>query len=60
MEKDRNSSVEGTGLGLAICRHIVVNHQGKITVQSPVPETGTGSRFIITLPLAGQAAEDNS
>lgn len=60
VEKDRNSSVEGTGLGLAICRHIVVNHQGKITVQSPVPETGTGSRFIITLPLAGQAAEDNS
>jgi two-component system phosphate regulon sensor histidine kinase PhoR len=53
VENDRNSAVGGTGLGLAICRHIMVNHGGRITVESPVPETGTGSRFIITLPLAG-------
>jgi two-component system phosphate regulon sensor histidine kinase PhoR len=53
VEKDRNSAVGGTGLGLAICRHIMVNHGGRITVESPVPETGAGSRFIITLPLAG-------
>ncbi len=58
VEKDRNSSVGGTGLGLAICRHIMANHGGRITVQSPVPETGIGSRFIITLPLAGQIAEE--
>jgi len=58
VEKDRNSSIEGTGLGLAICRHILANHGGRITVQSPVPETGTGSRFIITLPLAGQISEE--
>jgi two-component system phosphate regulon sensor histidine kinase PhoR len=58
VEKDRNSSVGGTGLGLAICRHILVNHGGRIAVQSPVPETGTGSRFIISLPLAGQASEE--
>ncbi|MDP3431179.1 MAG: ATP-binding protein, partial [Desulfomicrobium sp.] len=58
VEKDRNSSIEGTGLGLAICRHILANHGGRITVQSPVPETGTGSRFIITLPLAGQIPEE--
>jgi two-component system, OmpR family, phosphate regulon sensor histidine kinase PhoR len=58
VEKDRNSSVGGTGLGLAICRHIMANHGGRITVQSPVPETGTGSRFIITLPLAGQISEE--
>ena len=60
VEKDRNSSIGGTGLGLAICRHIMVNHGGRITVQSPVPGTGTGSRFIITLPLAGQIPEDKS
>lgn len=60
VEKDRNSAVGGTGLGLAICRHIMVNHGGRITAQSPVPETGTGSRFIITLPLAGQSAEEKS
>jgi two-component system, OmpR family, phosphate regulon sensor histidine kinase PhoR len=58
VEKDRNSSIEGTGLGLAICRHILANHGGRIAVQSPVPETGTGSRFIITLPLAGQISEE--
>jgi two-component system phosphate regulon sensor histidine kinase PhoR len=57
VEKDRNSSIGGTGLGLAICRHIMLNHGGRIMVQSPVPETGTGSRFIITLPLAGQVSE---
>jgi two-component system phosphate regulon sensor histidine kinase PhoR len=58
VEKDRNSSIEGTGLGLAICRHILANHGGRIMVQSPVPETGTGSRFIISLPLAGQIPEE--
>ena len=58
VEKDRNSSIGGTGLGLAICRHIMANHGGRITVQSPVPDTGIGSRFIITLPLAGQISEE--
>ena len=58
VEKDRNSSIGGTGLGLAICRHIMVSHGGRITVESPVPETGTGSRFIITLPLAGRTSEE--
>ncbi|GAB6113599.1 ATP-binding protein [Desulfomicrobium salsuginis] len=58
VEKDRNSSIGGTGLGLAICRHIMVSHGGRITVQSPVPETGTGSRFIITLPVAGRTSEE--
>ena len=58
VEKDRNSSIGGTGLGLAICRHIMVSHGGRITVESPVPETGTGSRFIITLPLAGRTPEE--
>ena len=58
VEKDRNSAVGGTGLGLAICRHILVSHRGTITVQSPVPETGVGSRFIIGLPLAGQPSEE--
>lgn len=58
VEKDRNSSIGGTGLGLAICRHIMVNHGGRVTVASPVPGTGTGSRFIITLPLAGRTTEE--
>ena len=52
VEKHRNSKISGTGLGLAICRHILINHGGSISVVSPVPETGTGSRFMITLPKA--------
>ncbi len=58
VEKDRNSAIGGTGLGLAICRHILAAHNGKITVESPIPETGVGSRFIISLPLAGQPSEE--
>lgn len=58
VEKDRNSAIGGTGLGLAICRHIMVNHGGRIAVASPVPGTGTGSRFIITLPMAGRTPEE--
>ncbi len=58
VEKDRNSAIGGTGLGLAICRHILAGHDGRITVESPIPETGVGSRFIISLPLAGQPSEE--
>lgn len=58
VEKDRNSAVSGTGLGLSICRHIVAGHGGRIFVQSPALETGRGSRFIVTLPLASRPSED--
>jgi two-component system NtrC family sensor kinase len=43
----------GTGQGLAIARSIVVEkHAGTIDVQSKV---GAGTRFTITLPIAGRA-----
>ena len=48
VEKDRNSKIAGTGLGLAICRHIILQHGGKIWVTSPL-EHGRGSRFSFTL-----------
>jgi PAS domain S-box-containing protein len=43
----------GTGLGLSIGREIIERADGTITVQSPVPETGGGARFLIRLPAAG-------
>lgn len=42
---------EGTGLGLSICKRVVELHGGKIWAESPVPETGKGTRFSFTLPL---------
>ncbi len=40
----------GTGLGLPITRHLVEKHDGTISVSS---DTGQGTTFTITLPVAG-------
>jgi PAS domain S-box-containing protein len=42
----------GTGLGLAITDRIINGHEGSIDVVSPVPGTESGTRVVITLPLA--------
>jgi two-component system, OmpR family, phosphate regulon sensor histidine kinase PhoR len=41
----------GTGLGLAICKHIINRHRGRLIIES---EVGTGSCFIVELPIAQQ------
>ena len=46
-----DTETEGTGLGLSICKRVVELHGGKIWAQSPVPETGEGTRFTFSLPL---------
>jgi two-component system phosphate regulon sensor histidine kinase PhoR len=48
VEKDRNSKIAGTGLGLAICKHIILQHGGRIWVTSPT-DHGSGARFSFTL-----------
>ncbi len=46
--------VKGSGLGLSLVKHIVVAHQGKITLQS---KPGEGSTFSIHLPIVDQRSE---
>jgi two-component system sensor histidine kinase BaeS len=43
-------SKEGTGLGLSICKRIVDMHHGDIWAESPIPETGKGTRIAFTIP----------
>lgn len=45
-----NVEIRGTGLGLSITRRIVEAHGGDICVESPCPESNTGSKFTFTLP----------
>jgi two-component system, OmpR family, phosphate regulon sensor histidine kinase PhoR len=49
VDKARSRETGGTGLGLAIVKHIVLNHTGKVRVESNV---GHGSTFFFTLPKA--------
>jgi signal transduction histidine kinase len=41
---------EGTGLGLSICKRIVEMHNGRIWAESPVTESGKGTRITFVIP----------
>ncbi len=48
------ATFDGSGVGLALCRKIVEHHGGRIWAESA--GEGQGSRFCVSLPLAGQGA----
>ncbi len=51
----QRARVEGTGLGLYLCRKLAELHGSRIELQS---EPGVGSRFWLSLPVAGAAANE--
>jgi two-component system, OmpR family, sensor histidine kinase SenX3 len=51
VDKARARDTGGTGLGLAIVRHVAVNHQGDVHVESV---EGMGSTFVLRIPAAPQ------
>ena len=50
----KDLAAAGTGLGLTITRKLVQIHGGNIRVES---ELGKGSRFLLSLPVAGGSIE---
>lgn len=48
VDEGRGSTTGGTGLGLAIVKHVMLRHQGQLTIQS---ELGQGSCFSCHLPI---------
>ena len=49
VDQGRASSTGGTGLGLAIVKHVMLRHQGRLTITS---QPGEGSCFTCHLPSA--------
>lgn len=55
VNKARTRKEGGTGLGLSIVKHIILNHKGKIKVESKID---VGTKFLIKLPIVQNKNEE--
>ena len=53
LQEHKDKNIKGTGLGLAIAKHIIIRHQGNITVNS---NGYNGTTFTIYLPVFEEKA----
>lgn len=58
LRRDRNVGVAGSGLGLAVVQHIISHHDGRVWVEPS--HRGTGSRFVIQIPVARGVVPDEA
>jgi signal transduction histidine kinase len=51
LERDRDSAIAGSGIGLAVVRELATLHHGRAWIDDRTPESGTGTRVVIELPV---------
>ncbi len=57
LQEHKDKNIKGTGLGLAIAKHIIIRHQGNLTVNS---NGYNGTTFTIYLPVFEEEKADAS
>jgi len=57
VDRGRSRAAGGTGLGLAIVKHVLVRHEGRLTIASVQGSEEHGSTFTVRLPKARVRAD---
>lgn len=57
VDRGRSANTGGTGLGLAIVKHVLLRHDGKLSIES---QLGKGSTFTCSFPLSRDGGQSQS